>query len=62
MLSWLQRVVRACFFLWLSLLNLVGLSTMWARMSEVFGSHAGMRLFGFLGAGATCGAHSRAVS
>jgi len=43
------------FFLWLSVLNLVGMSTMWARMADVFGSEAGTRLFGFLGAGATCG-------
>lgn len=52
-----QRVVRAAFFLWVSVVNLVGLSTMWARMADVFGSDAGTRLFGFLGAGATCGAH-----
>ncbi len=50
-----QRAVRMAFFLWLSVVNLVGLSTMWARMADVFGSEAGTRLFGFLGAGATCG-------
>ncbi|BDA46374.1 hypothetical protein COCOBI_08-4660 [Coccomyxa sp. Obi] len=54
-LSTPQRVVRMAFFLWLSVVNLVGLSTMWARMADVFGSEAGTRLFGFLGAGATCG-------
>ncbi|EIE23972.1 hypothetical protein COCSUDRAFT_47078 [Coccomyxa subellipsoidea C-169] len=32
-----QRVVRAAFFLWVSVVNLVGLSTMWARMADVFG-------------------------
>ena len=53
----MQRVVRAAFFLWVSVVNLVGLSTMWARMADVFGSEAGTRLFGFLGAGATCGEH-----
>ena len=45
------------FFLWLAVQNLMSLSTLWARMAEVFGSDAGARLFGFLGAGATCGAH-----
>ncbi|KAK9906792.1 hypothetical protein WJX75_008123 [Coccomyxa subellipsoidea] len=54
-LSTAQRFVRVAFFLWVSVVNLVGLSTMWARMADVFGSEAGTRLFGFLGAGATCG-------
>ena len=53
---WLQRLVRAAFFLWLSVLNLMCLSIMWARMADLFGSEAATRLFGFLGAGATCGA------
>lgn len=53
----MQRFVRVAFFLWVSVVNLVGLSTMWARMADVFGSEAGTRLFGFLGAGATCGMH-----
>ena len=47
--------MRAAFFLWLSVVNLVALSAMWARLADVFGSAASKRLFGFLGAGATCG-------
>ena len=51
----MQVVVRAAFFLWLTAANLVALSSVWARIAEVFDSHASKRLFGFLGAGATCG-------
>lgn len=51
-----QRLVRGAFFLWLSVLNLVCLSTMWARMADLFASEGATRLFGFLGAGATCDA------
>ena len=51
----MQVLVRAAFFLWLSVVNLVALSAMWARLADVFGSAASKRLFGFLGAGATCG-------
>lgn len=47
--------MRAAFFLWLTVVNLVALSTVWARIADVFGSGASKRLFGFLGAGATCG-------
>ncbi len=56
---WLQqKLVRAAFFLWLSVLNLMCLSTLWARAADLFSSEAATRLFGFLGAGATCGAHT----
>ncbi len=47
--------MRAAFFLWLTVVNLVALSAVWARLADVFGSGASKRLFGFLGAGATCG-------
>lgn len=50
-----QRAVRIGFYLWLSLLNLVATSTLWARAADAFDSHAAKRLFGFLGAGATLG-------
>ncbi|CAL5227576.1 g10572 [Coccomyxa viridis] len=50
-----QVLVRAAFFLWLTVVNLVALSAVWARLADVFGSGASKRLFGFLGAGATCG-------
>ena len=51
----MQVMVRAAFFLWLTAVNLVALSSVWARIAEVFDSSASKRLFGFLGAGATCG-------
>ena len=51
----MQVLVRAAFFLWLTVVNLVALSAVWARLADVFGSGASKRLFGFLGAGATCG-------
>eukprot|EP00884_Botryococcus_braunii_P013643 jgi/Botrbrau1/2227/Bobra.101_2s0055.1 len=50
-----QRWVRTAFFVWLSMQNLIAISTMWARMVDVFSSESATRLFGFLGAGATCG-------
>lgn len=51
----LQVLVRAAFYLWLTAVNLVALSTVWARIADVIGSGASKRLFGFLAAGATCG-------
>lgn len=54
-MTWQQRAVRAAFYLWVSLLNLVGMATLWARASDVFTPEAGTRLFGVLGAGATTG-------
>lgn len=50
-----QKAVRIAFYLWLSLLNLLATSTLWARAADVFDSSAASRLFGFLGAGATIG-------
>lgn len=50
-----QAAVRACFFLWVSLLNLVAVSSLWARSADVFSPEAAGRLFGLLGAGATLG-------
>ena len=53
-----QRAVRCAFFLWVSLINLVGVATVWARASDVFVPEASARLFGILGAGATLGARA----
>lgn len=50
-----QRAVRIAFYLWLSLLNLLATSTLWARAADAFDSSAASRLFGCLGAGATLG-------
>ena len=47
--------MRIGFYLWLSLLNLLATSTLWARAADAFDSSAAARLFGFLGAGATLG-------
>lgn len=52
-----QKALRIGFYLWLSLLNLVATSTLWARAADAFDSNAASRLFGFLGAGATLGAN-----
>ena len=43
----MQVLVRAAFFLWLTAVNLVALSSVWARIAEVFDSSASKRLFGF---------------
>lgn len=50
-----QAAVRVAFFLWASLLNLVTVSSLWARSADVFNPEAAGRLFGLLGAGATLG-------
>lgn len=49
------RSVRIAFYLWLTLVNLLATSTLWARAADAFDSNAAVRLFGFLGAGATLG-------
>jgi AAA family ATP:ADP antiporter len=38
-----------------ALLNLVAISSTWARIIDVMDSESGARLFGFVGAGATLG-------
>ncbi|VAI03742.1 unnamed protein product [Triticum turgidum subsp. durum] len=53
--SWLYIVVRISFFLWVALLNLITISSTWARVIDVMDSESGSRLFGFIGAGATLG-------
>ncbi|KAI3438810.1 hypothetical protein D9Q98_001227 [Chlorella vulgaris] len=50
-----QAAVRVAFFLWVSLLNLVAVASLWARSADVFSPEAAGRLFGLLGAGATLG-------
>ncbi|RCV36853.1 hypothetical protein SETIT_8G014900v2 [Setaria italica] len=53
--SWFYIVVRISLFLWVSLLNLITISSTWARVIDVMDSESGSRLFGFIGAGATLG-------
>lgn len=49
---WLGRV----FFIWASVFNLFVVSVFWALMVDLFDSGQGKRLFGFIAAGASCGA------
>ncbi|RZC55880.1 hypothetical protein C5167_014721 [Papaver somniferum] len=53
--SWLYISVRIGFFLWVALLNLITISSTWARVIDVMDNESGSRLFGFIGAGATLG-------
>ncbi|XP_024011923.1 uncharacterized protein LOC18019558 isoform X3 [Eutrema salsugineum] len=53
--GWFYIFVRVGFFLWVALLNLVAISSTWARIIDVMDSESGARLFGFIGAGATLG-------
>ncbi|KAK9167966.1 hypothetical protein Syun_000106 [Stephania yunnanensis] len=47
--------VRIGLFLWVALLNLITISSTWARVIDVMDNESGSRLFGFIGAGATLG-------
>ncbi|CAD6270618.1 unnamed protein product [Miscanthus lutarioriparius] len=53
--SWFYIVVRISLFLWVALLNLITISSTWARVIDVMDIQSGSRLFGFIGAGATLG-------
>ncbi|KAM3697693.1 hypothetical protein ACB098_06G132400 [Castanea mollissima] len=53
--GWFYILVRVAFFLWVALLNLITISSTWARVIDVMDSESGSRLFGFIGAGATLG-------
>ncbi|XP_062203669.1 uncharacterized protein LOC133905894 isoform X1 [Phragmites australis] len=53
--SWFYIVVRISLFLWVALLNLITISSTWARVIDIMDSESGSRLFGFIGAGATLG-------
>ncbi|XP_072954198.1 uncharacterized protein [Typha angustifolia] len=52
---WFYITVRISLFLWVALLNLLTISSTWARVIDVMDSESGSRLFGFIGAGATLG-------
>ncbi|XP_021824781.1 uncharacterized protein LOC110765851 isoform X1 [Prunus avium] len=54
-LGWFYVSVRIGLFLWIGLLNLITISSTWARVIDVMDSESGSRLFGFIGAGATLG-------
>jgi hypothetical protein len=54
-LSSSQRMLRACFYVWVSAMNLVGISSLWATCADVFSPNAAARLFGCISAGATLG-------
>ncbi|CAI0431342.1 unnamed protein product [Linum tenue] len=53
--GWYYVSVRIGLFLWVALLNLITISSTWARIIDVMDSESGSRLFGFIGAGATLG-------
>ncbi|KAK9742264.1 hypothetical protein RND81_03G160000 [Saponaria officinalis] len=53
--SWYYISVRVALFLWIALLNLITISSTWARVIDVMDGESGSRLFGFIGAGATVG-------
>lgn len=53
--GWFYISVRVGLFLWVALLNLITLSSTWARVIDVMDNESGSRLFGFIGAGATLG-------
>ncbi|XP_024991106.1 uncharacterized protein LOC112525281 isoform X1 [Cynara cardunculus var. scolymus] len=53
--GWFYISVRIGFFLWVALLNLITISSTWARVIDVMDNESGSRLFGFVGAGATFG-------
>ncbi|XP_057989807.1 uncharacterized protein LOC110645830 isoform X2 [Hevea brasiliensis] len=53
--GWFYISVRIALFLWVALLNLITISSTWARVIDVMDSESGSRLFGFIGAGATLG-------
>ncbi|XP_052192726.1 uncharacterized protein LOC127801533 isoform X2 [Diospyros lotus] len=53
--GWYYVSVRIGLFLWVALLNLITISSTWARVIDVMDSESGSRLFGFIGAGATLG-------
>ncbi|XP_054797987.1 uncharacterized protein LOC129303021 [Prosopis cineraria] len=53
--GWFYITVRIGLFLWVALLNLITISSTWARVIDVMDSESGSRLFGFIGAGATLG-------
>ncbi|KAI4372898.1 hypothetical protein MLD38_011079 [Melastoma candidum] len=48
-------LVRMALYLWIALLNLITISSTWARVIDIMDSESGSRLFGFIGAGATLG-------
>lgn len=50
-LSKQQRTLRAVFYVFVSVQNLVGVSSLWARCADVFSPDAAARLFGFIAAG-----------
>lgn len=53
--GWFYMSVRVGLFLWVALLNLLTISSTWARIIDVMDNESGSRLFGFIGAGATLG-------
>ncbi|XP_074302793.1 uncharacterized protein LOC141635003 [Silene latifolia] len=53
--SWYYISVKIGLFLWISLMNLITISSTWARVVDVMDGESGSRLFGFIGVSATLG-------
>ncbi|XP_020588199.1 uncharacterized protein LOC110030008 isoform X2 [Phalaenopsis equestris] len=53
--GWFYITVRIGLYLWVALLNLITISSTWARVIDIMDNESGSRLFGFVGAGATLG-------
>ncbi|KAM0043029.1 hypothetical protein Hdeb2414_s0010g00336501 [Helianthus debilis subsp. tardiflorus] len=53
--GWFYISVRIGFFLWVALLNLITISSTWARVIDAMDNESGSRLFGLIGAGGTFG-------
>ncbi|XP_057426701.1 uncharacterized protein LOC130720106 isoform X2 [Lotus japonicus] len=53
--GWFYISVRIGLFLWVALLNLITISSTWARVIDIMDNESGSRLFGFIGSGATLG-------
>lgn len=49
-------LINRSFYVWLSVFSLFHISVFWSLMSEIFSKPQALRLFGFIGAGASSGA------
>jgi AAA family ATP:ADP antiporter len=50
------RALGICFFIWLTVFNLLAVSVFWSFMADLFGSEQGKRLFALIAVGGSVGA------
>lgn len=55
--GWGGAYTARAFFVWVSLFNLFVVSVFWSLMADLWSNAQGRRLFGFIAAGGTAGAH-----